>query len=220
MAGNLESSRETFIKHYRKHYDDPFLPPIWAVVETLSFGELSRWFKATKDIRAKMDVARRLGFPTAEIAEGVLHAITPVRNICAHHGRLWNRRLTLQLPRIKRLAPQMQMEAPRPSSCVTQQTGTAHPVPQQSHRPAPERQHQPSRALYNYLLVMAHIMNQISPRSSWKQRLQDLVQTRTAQEKGAMGFPPDWESQPVWGLKGPADPAINTPRSITQGQQS
>lgn len=53
MAGELHNSRETFIEHYRSTYSDPYLPPIWAVVETLSLGALSRWFKATRDRTAK-----------------------------------------------------------------------------------------------------------------------------------------------------------------------
>lgn len=38
MANELQGSSETFIAHYRKQYGEPFLPPIWAAVETLSLG--------------------------------------------------------------------------------------------------------------------------------------------------------------------------------------
>lgn len=79
----LKESSETFIAHYRKQYDDPFLPPIWAMVETLSLGALSRWFKCTRDTDAKREVAKGLGMPTIEVLEQVLHALTPVRNVCA-----------------------------------------------------------------------------------------------------------------------------------------
>ena len=182
MKTDLAGSSETFVKHYKQTYDTPELPPIWAVVETLTFGSLSKWFNATRDNPAKTDMSKQLGMPTVEIAEQVLHALTPVRNVCAHHGRLWNRRFTLQLPLIKRLRKQMQTDQ----------------VPDPEQRQG--SQQQPSRTLYNYLLVMAHIMNHINPGSSWKQRLQALVRTRSAQEMKAMGFPPDWETRPVWGL--------------------
>lgn len=39
MAGDLQDSSETFIAHYRRQYSEPYLPPIWAVVETLTLGQ-------------------------------------------------------------------------------------------------------------------------------------------------------------------------------------
>lgn len=185
MAGELKDSRETFVEHYRSTYRDPYLPPIWAVVETLSLGALSRWFKSTNDRDTKNDVSKHLGMPTAEITEKVLHALTPVRNVCAHHGRLWNRLFTLQLPLIKRLRKQIQIDQ----------------VPDPEQRQG--SQQQPARTLYNDLLVMAHMMNHINPGSSWKARLQSLVSTLSKQDLKAMGFPDNWESQPVWDLKAP-----------------
>lgn len=178
MANELQDSSETFIAHYRKQYDEPFLPPIWAVVETLTLGALSRWFKATRDIDAKREVARSLAMPTIEVLEQVLHALTPVRNVCAHHGRLWNRRFTLQLPRIKRLKDQMVVET------VTTPNG--------------QTQEQPARQVFNYLLVMAHLMRRINPGSSWQARLRQHVQTATLPQQQAMGFPAGWEQLEIW----------------------
>lgn len=173
MAGDLQDSSEIFITHYRRQYSEPYLPPIWAVVETLTLGALSRWFKATKSTDAKREVAQSLGMPTIEVLEQVLHALTPVRNVCAHHGRLWNRRFTLQLPHIKRLKGQMVIE---------QIDGQA----------------QPSRQIYNYLMVMAHLMRRINPGSSWQQRLRQHVQSARADQQQAMGFPVGWEQLAVW----------------------
>lgn len=170
IAKELESSTETFVVHYRKCYKTPFLPPIWAVVETFSLGTLSRWFKATKDVETKKAVAQKLEMPTVQVLEGVLHALTPVRNVCAHHGRLWNRRFAIRPPVIKKLRSPM----------ITDEKG------------------QPSLYLYNYLLIMIHLMGAISPGSSWTCRLKTHIQTRSAQQQKAMGFPADWENQALW----------------------
>ncbi len=182
MAGDLQDSSETFIAHYRRQYSQPYLPPIWAVVETLSLGALSRWFKATKSTEAKLEVAKSLGMPTIEVLEQVLHALTPVRNVCAHHGRLWNRRFTLQLPYIKRLQGQMALQ----SGVQTQQ---------------------PSRQLYNYVLVMAQMMLRINPRSTWRERLMAHIQSVGAEKQHAMGFPQGWERLDVWA-------ALNIPKKV------
>jgi abortive infection bacteriophage resistance protein len=195
IAGELADSSETFIAHYRRHYDEPFLPPIWAVVETLSLGALSRWFKATKDNEAKREVAKSLGMPTVEVLEQVLHALTPVRNICAHHGRLWNRRLTLQLPRIKRLNGQMVIErisATRTHSRPCDQCGLSLEQQQATV------QEQPARQIYNYLLVMAHLMLRINPRSSWRTRLKQHIQQANPDQQQAMGFPVGWQQLAIW----------------------
>ena len=53
IANELKDSKETFVLHYREKYKQPFLPPIWAVVETMSFGALSHWFANTKDNQLK-----------------------------------------------------------------------------------------------------------------------------------------------------------------------
>ncbi len=173
MAADLQDSSETFIAHYRRQYSEPYLPPIWAVVETLSLGALSRWFKATKSTDAKREIAKSLGMPTIEVLEQVLHALTPVRNVCAHHGRLWNRRFTLQLPHIKRLKDQMVIENI-------------------------DGQEQPSRQLYNYLLVMAYLMQRINPGSSWQMRLRQHIQSTGANQQSAIGFPAGWEQMAIW----------------------
>ncbi len=197
MAKQLKGSQETFVVHYRQHYETPFLPPIWAVVETLSLGSLSHWVAATKDNSVKQEIAKQLNLPTAQVLESVLHALTPMRNVCAHHGRLWNRRLTLQLPRIKRLQKQMVFD-----SIAAPKSGTPTDPHRQSEQSVPASgtttQQQPAREIYNYLFIIAHLIRSISPGSSWPQRLKEHIQqARPAQQK-AMGFPDDWEHRPIW----------------------
>lgn len=171
VAGELEKSSETFVVHYRSHYHEPFLPPIWAIVETMSLGGLSRWFENTRDTAVKKEVMQGLNVPTIEILEDILHALTPVRNVCAHHGRLWNRRFAMSLPAIKRLRDRL--------------------IPPN----APNHQ---DHHLYNYLVVMEFLMQRINPGSSWKARLKTLLGTLSDQDRRAMGFPEDWRQRDPW----------------------
>ncbi|MDO4904112.1 MAG: Abi family protein [Lautropia sp.] len=200
MAKQLQGSKETFVVHYRERYKNPFLPPIWAVVETMSLGSLSSWVAATKDNSVKREIAQKLELPTVEVLESVLHALTPVRNICAHHGRLWNRRLTLQLPRIKRLRKQMvfdQIAAPKPGNTTDPHSQSDQSVPASGTK----TQQQPAREIYNYLFVIAHLIRSISPGSSWPRRLSEHIQDHIQQHpdhQKAMGFPDDWEHRPIW----------------------
>jgi len=43
LAGAVEQSKERFIQHLKNKYDE-LLPPVWAVVEVMSLGQISRWF--------------------------------------------------------------------------------------------------------------------------------------------------------------------------------
>lgn len=171
IAGELERSSETFVVHYRSRYTEPFMPPVWAIVETMSLGTLSRWFENTRDTDVKKEVMKGLGLPTIEVLENVLHALTPVRNVCAHHGRLWNRRLAMSLPVIKRMRDRL--------------------VP-------PDAPYHQAHHLFNYLVVMEALMCAINPRSSWAGRLIALLETVGTAEHRAMGFPDDWKQRKPW----------------------
>lgn len=166
-----DKSREVFITHYKNNYTTPQLPPVWAVVETMTLGELSRWYSNTKASPAKTLVSKAFNMPNVDVAEKVFHALTPVRNICAHHSRLWNRRFTISLPNIRRFSASL--------------------VPINS----PNQQ---DRYLYNYLVITLVLMDAINPNSTWKARLVDLLNTVPPRKHTAMGFPSDWQSRPIW----------------------
>ena len=181
VARELQDSNETFVAHYRKKYDEPYLPPIWAVVETMTLGGMSRWIESTNDNQVKREVAQALGMPTIEILEQVLHALTPMRNICAHHARLWNRRFILLLPNIKRLRGQFITE-----TIVTATGETQQPL---------------SREIYNFLVVIQNLMLKINPTTSWGERLTQHIHLLSTEQQQAMGFPVDWEKRQPWIVK-------------------
>ena len=173
VASDIADSEEQAIKHYKGTYGEPFLPPTWVMVETLTFGGLSQWFANTKITEVKKAVAKAIGLPTIEITESVLQSLSLVRNICAHHGRLWNRQLVKQLPYIRKLKQYMVIEQ------ITTEKG--------------EVQQQPNRKLFNYLLVINHLMNTIQPKTSWSQRFDDLIETIPKNHHQEMGMPENWQ---------------------------
>nr|WP_233171879.1 Abi family protein [Dyella sp. ASV21] len=82
-------ARETFIDHYRRKYDGYPDLPIWMASEVMSLGALSKLVKAMHG-KDKWNVASHFGLADVTF-ESWIHAVAVVRNICAHHGRLWNR---------------------------------------------------------------------------------------------------------------------------------
>lgn len=90
-----ERSKETFISHYRSKYDGFPKLPVWMAVEVMSFGTLSHLY--SNMIRDdQKGLASVVGLHSSVLASW-LHTFTYVRNICAHHGRIWNRELAIAM---------------------------------------------------------------------------------------------------------------------------
>ncbi len=177
LATRVRDSNEVFVDHYRRKYTTPFMPPIWVVTELLTFGELSRWYAATRDTRVKTAVAKALGLPSREVLEGALQLLSYIRNICAHHGRLWNRRTVKRLPLIKRFRADL----------VVLETQTDQGL-----------QSQPENLIYNPLVLLVHMLRHQSDDTSFPKRIMDLIATRSLEDRRAMGFPLDWRLRPCW----------------------
>ena len=174
LYSTMDRSNELFVKHYRQKYRTPDMPPLWAVCETMSLGGLSKWIAATRDNTVKKKVAVTLGLPNAAPLEGVLQTLTYVRNICAHHNRLWNRRLVKRLPIIRRFQPDL-IE-------VTNSDG----------------QQELENSVFNVIAVILNIQNHLSIDQNFKPNLIGLVSTISEDQRSSMGFPLDWMTRPAW----------------------
>jgi len=93
-------SKETFIQHYKNKYEGFPRIPIWMAVEVMSFGTLSQVYHNLfrKD---QIALSRKIGYHSSVLSSW-LHTFTYVRNICAHHSRIWNRRLAIAMIVTKR----------------------------------------------------------------------------------------------------------------------
>ncbi len=92
---------EVFIKHYINKYSKPANPPSWMCFELLTIGELSHIYRNLRNKKDKKQIARFFDLhPT--VFTSWLHSITYVRNICAHHSRLWNKDLAIEPERLKK----------------------------------------------------------------------------------------------------------------------
>ena len=93
----IDRSHETFIEHYQNTYTSPSEPPSWMSLEVSSFGLLSQIFSNLKKGNEKLAVAKHFGLNDIGILENWMHCFSNIRNVCAHHGRLWNRRFTAHI---------------------------------------------------------------------------------------------------------------------------
>jgi abortive infection bacteriophage resistance protein len=87
-------SAEVFVSHYRRKYTSEKHLPVWMATELLGFGVLSKMYGNLRTgLRKK--IAREFGQPESVFVSW-LHAMNAIRNICAHHARLWNRELAVK----------------------------------------------------------------------------------------------------------------------------
>lgn len=96
----FDRSREPFVLHYKEKYsdgDESALPPYWMMVNAMDFGQVVTLYKGAP-VGIRREIAEELG-QKAPVIESWLLSINTVRNICAHHGRLWNRTIGTK-PRI------------------------------------------------------------------------------------------------------------------------
>ncbi len=170
---DVKRSNEDFIKHYKEKYNNPTLPPSWMALEVVSFATLSRIFQALKADERKMCITEHFGLKKIAILENWLHAISNLRNCCAHHSRIWNRRymVGVVLP-YDTFAPFMDRK-------------TARKVR--------------NNKLFAVLSCIAYINDIISPGSDFKKHVKQLLQSpcRLLDLKD-MGFPQNWQTQPLW----------------------
>jgi abortive infection bacteriophage resistance protein len=87
-------SNEEFIIAFRNKYSNP-LPPACIILEVTSFGTLSRLYRNLKPGKAKRDIAKSFALSDS-VFDSWLHSLACVRNMCAHHARLWNSRIKIQ----------------------------------------------------------------------------------------------------------------------------
>lgn len=81
--------RDIYIEHYYQTYSTPELPPSWMVFESVTFGTISIACQHLAHPEfAAVCGSYRLPHP---VLISWLHSLTYIRNICAHHARLWNR---------------------------------------------------------------------------------------------------------------------------------
>ena len=78
--------------------------PIWVAVEAISFGRVTNFVSYVKDMEPAKRATSFFGIQWAPFAE-VLHSLCVLRNLCAHHRQLWNRRMSIQCPVQKKLRP-------------------------------------------------------------------------------------------------------------------
>lgn len=168
-------SKEDFVKHFREKYAPPI--PLWISIEVWDFGLLSHFYAGLNESDRRA-LADQFGITRAVLLASWLRSISHLRNICAHHSRLWNRSLT---------------DNPKPPG--------QNEIPELDHLRGEANMH--SRLhVYGTLAVMQYLLKKAGFDSSWSQKLKGLIgdfpSAAPIATLDTMGFPTDWSELPLW----------------------
>ncbi len=166
----IQRTHEIFISHYRNQYHMS-RPPIWAACEVMSFGLLSRFYANIRQASTKKAIARTYGMSAGSLESLLTHA-SYLRNICAHHSRLWNRSFTITVA----------LPMSQPSGIIS----------------SLNRDNSAERLIYNSLVMLGHTMETVSPTTQWKYRLTKHLTTLNRPDHSEMGFPDIWQQLDCW----------------------
>jgi abortive infection bacteriophage resistance protein len=168
----VADSREMFAVHFKTKYGLPL--PIWASIELWDFGMLSTFYSGML-VPDQSKIAESFGIPDWQVMQSWLRSINFVRNVTAHHSRLWNKNLVDQ-PRLPKLGA-----IPEFDPII----GDTHAI---------------SR-IYVVLCILSHFLNKICPNSSWNTRVTEHLGTLPKLPNVSlndMGFPQGWEKHDFW----------------------
>lgn len=163
-----KSKDESILNHYRK-YSTRTRPPAWKTLEILSLGLLSKLYSNLADSKAKNEVARSFLLPHYRVFENWLQSINIIRNICAHHGRLWDRTLSIPMVPLYNSSGWMKIYIPRNDL----------------------------NKLFIPLSALQFLSTKLDRDQLFAERIKSLLQLYAGLEK-EMGFPLYWDHEPVW----------------------
>jgi abortive infection bacteriophage resistance protein len=172
----LERSKEDFFKHYKNKYGLPL--PIWVSVELWDFGMLSTFYQGMQ-AADKTAIAAKYGVQDFMVMESWLRTLNFVRNVAAHHSRLWNKNLVDQ-PKLPKAGEIAAFDPIVNAPLLTQEV---------------------SSRLYSVICILIHMLKIISPNSSWRDRLREMIDQFPQVPSlsiSDMGFPLQWQQHDFW----------------------
>ncbi len=169
ISDEADKSKEKFVSHFKTKYGDhhKYLP-LWMVGEIISFGHTLTIYRGVSN-QIKRNIANYYKVPDAVLTSW-LRTINVIRNICAHHGRLWNRELGVRpfIPRRKKYPDW--------------------------HEPIAIGQNR----IFGILTILHYLLRIVAPQSKWKSRLYGLLDEYPEISRWSMGFPDNWKGSPLW----------------------
>lgn len=167
----ITRSKEDWVKEYRATYSSPL--PIWMAVEAWDFGSLS-WLLEMAHPNDRSAIAKRYGLLPDTLVSWI-RSLAFVRNICAHHARLWNAGIINQ-PKVPK-----QFEAQQVAHIGTEFIRRSR--------------------VYGAAAVASYLVKRINVGTSWASRMQAHWLAFPAMPLASAvqgGFLQGWDQEAIW----------------------
>lgn len=165
-------SQEIFIKDQKRRYPTANAEA-WKIMEIASMGTLSKFYKnLNHQLPEKSLIAKEMGLHLHSELSSWLEAIVYVRNIIAHHSRLWSRNMVK-----------------RPINNINNPSGVWF---DNSLKPVQKKK--------PFLIIssMLYLCNKVTPNHQIKNRIMELIDSNPEVPIYKLGFLNNWKSEPIW----------------------
>lgn len=166
LLREIDKADSISLRHYRNTYTDPIYPPSWVVIESLSFGSCSMMFAHLRKTQIKLVSEEFELSPTLLVSW--IQGLVLLRNLCAHHGRIWNRKFSHRLS-VHGEIPGVLLENIYWDN-----------------------------KFYVYASLIIYFLRSFSPDTSWAKKLSRLIEVHQDIRVSDMGFPEDWKERELW----------------------
>ena len=143
-------------------------PPAWMITEILPLGVLGSIYRNINNYSLRKKVAKHFGLST-NIFESWILNLAILRNLCCHHARVWNKDLVV-----------------RPI------------LPQSVIHPWIDASKTDIKRVYIRICMIKYLLFTVSPKSTFTNKVKTLIADYPTIDIRAMGFKPDWETEPLW----------------------
>lgn len=176
----FERSTEPFAKKYIENHPDwqgesmeGDNPDAWMIIEVASFGMLSKMYKNLKNqLPQKSAIANDFGLYSSREFSNWIEIISLIRNIIAHHSRLWNRSLGKKISNIKRFR----------NLWLNNDFSEA-----QKKKP------------YAVVCALVYLCNTVSGNNSVRDKIKALFDSGSSSiPVQKIGIPANWRHEPIW----------------------
>jgi len=183
ISKNVQETKQEYILKYRKNYKQ-FLPPSWKSFELLTFTNLLSILKNIKNQKELIPIAKSLGLHHSLLISW-LDCFIYIRNITAHHGRLWNIILTIKPEWLK---------SPR-GNWITRWENDYNPDGETLSK---VDKNDKVLKFYAGICAILYCLQFINPYHDYKKQLLKLFSEYPEADLSHMGFPQDWKEQDLW----------------------
>jgi len=138
------------------------------IAEIIPLGALYNIFNNLKSKSLKKKISASFGLSLPAFTSWIL-ILSNLRNLCGHHVRVWNKEVSLVA------SDPLQHRFPWIDSSTTDM-----------------------KRIYYRICIVKYLLFTVSPNNTFTQKLKSLLATFPTIDIRAMGFPDDWQNEPLW----------------------